>query len=72
MKYRNSKKFSLDILVKEYRRDSIRNIVFLTVAMLAASIFLNNELIAIFLITYFVFGVSIIINTELVKRFIHD
>jgi hypothetical protein len=71
-KFKDSKSFSKSELFTEYRKDSIRNIVFLTMAVLAASIFLRGELLSIFLISYLVTAFGIYINTVLVQRFVHD
>lgn len=71
-KFKNSKNFSKLELIKEYRRDSIRNIVFFTIAMLAGSIFLRGELLSVFVISYLTTAIGVYINTVLVQRFIHD
>jgi len=71
-KFRNNKNFTMLKLNKEYKKDSIRNIVFLTFAILSVSIFLRNNLLYIFIIIYITSVSSIFINTLLVKRFIHD
>jgi hypothetical protein len=71
-KFRNSKSFSLIPLKKEHKRDSVRSIIFLTIAMLSVCIFLREELLAIFVITYLSSTISIYIDSILVQKFIHD
>jgi hypothetical protein len=71
-KYKNSKKFSLSQLVVENKEDTVRNIIFLTVAVLPVSIFLRNSLLAVVIISYLITSVTIYINSILIKRFVHD
>lgn len=71
-KFKDSKTFSILELTREYRRDSIRNIIFFTMAMLASSIFLRGEILSVFIISYLATTVCIYLNIVLVQRFIHD
>lgn len=71
-KYKDGKNFSLNQLIKEHTRDTIRNIIFLTVAVLPVSIFLRDSLLMVVIVTYLTTAVTIYINSILIKRFIHD
>jgi hypothetical protein len=71
-KFRNSKSFSLVQLKKEHKKDSVRSVIFLTIAILSVCIFLREELLAIFVITYLSSTISIYISSILVQKFIHD
>jgi hypothetical protein len=71
-KFKNSKSFSLMKLKKEHKRDSIRSIIFLTIAILSVSIFLREALLAIFIIAYISSSTSIYISSILIEKFIHD
>jgi hypothetical protein len=71
-KFRNSKSFSVMQLKKEHKRDSIRGIVFLTIAILSVCIFLRERLLTVFIITYISSTISIYTSSILVQRFIHD
>lgn len=71
-KFKNTKKFSLLTLIQEYKKDSIRNIVFFSFAILAASIFLRDELLIMFIVIYIATSISIFISTLLLERFLHD
>jgi hypothetical protein len=71
-KYKNSKNFSLVELINEQKRDSIRHIIFLTIAMLPVSIFIQNNLLIVFLTIYLVSSISIYLNAVLSQKFIND
>ncbi|KUK76615.1 MAG: hypothetical protein XD93_0810 [candidate division WS6 bacterium 34_10] len=71
-KHKDRKSFSLLELIKEHKRDSIRNIVFLTITILSVSIFLRGELLILFIITYLSSSISIYLSTFLLKKFIND
>jgi hypothetical protein len=67
-----SKSFSLAKLLEEFKKDSIRNIIILTIAIIAISIFLRGDLLYIFIITYIDTSLSIYLCTILAGKFIHD
>jgi hypothetical protein len=68
----NKKTFSLVKLLTEFKKDSIRNIVILTISILAVSIFLRGDLLYIFIITYIGSSISIYMCSILASKFIHD
>jgi len=68
----NSKSFSLVKLLLEFQKDSIRNIIILTIAMLSVSIFLRGDLLFIFIITYIDTSLSIFLSSILANKLIHD
>lgn len=71
-KLKNRKNFSITDLLKEQKSDSVRNVVFLTLAMLSVSIFLRDELLIVMLTTYFSSTISIYLSTLLTRKFIDD
>lgn len=71
-KHKKRKGFSLIELIEEHRRDTIRNIIFLTLVILSVSIFLRGELLATFVTTYITSSLSIYLGTILIRKFIHD
>ena len=71
-KFKNRKNFLLIDILKEQRKDTIRNIVFLTLAILSIAIFLRGELLFVMLTTYFVTSISMYLSTVLTEKFIHD
>ncbi len=71
-KYKDAKSFSEIELMKEYRRDSVRNILFLTQAILSILIFLRGELFILFLSIYIPSAISMYLNTFLNLKLIHD
>jgi len=71
-KHKDRKGFSLVELIDEHKRDSVRNIVFLTLVILSLSIFLTGELVAVFVITYITSSLSMYLSTFLLKKFVHD
>jgi hypothetical protein len=72
IKYKNKKNFSLTKLFKEYKKDSIRIIIFITLSILSVSIFLTNEHLTMLLTTLFASTISIYINTVLIRKLIND
>jgi len=68
----NSKSFSLIKLITEFQKDSIRNIIILTIAILSVSIFLRGDLLFIFIITYLDTAISIYLTGILANKLIHD
>ena len=71
-KYRDSKSFSEIDLIKEFRRDTVRNILFLTLGVLSILIFLRGELFVLFISIYIPSVISIYLNTFLNLKLIHD
>jgi hypothetical protein len=71
-KHKDRKGFSLLKLIEEHKKDSIRNIVFLTITILSVSIFLRGELLTLFIVTYLSSSISIYLSTFLLKKFIDD
>lgn len=71
-KHKKRKGFSLVELIDEHRRDSIRNIIFLTLAILSVLIFLSGELLFIFLTIYITSALSMYLNTFLTEKFLND
>ncbi|MCD4811941.1 hypothetical protein K8R14_05110 [bacterium] len=69
---RDYKKFSITQLFNEYRGDSIRLIIFITLSILAVSVFLTGEYLAMLVSTLLISTLSIYLNTILVRRFIND
>lgn len=69
---RNHKTFSITRLFNEYRGDSIRLIIFITLSILAVSMFLTGEYLAMLISTLLISTLSIYLNTILVRRFIND
>ena len=72
IKTKDSKRFSIEKLFTEYRRDSIRIIIFITLSILAVCIFIQNEYVAMLVNTLLSSSISIYLNTVLVRKFIHD
>jgi hypothetical protein len=71
-KFKNRKNFTITELLKEQKRDSIRNIVFLTLAILSTSIFLKGELLTVMFVTFLSCAIPIYLSTLLTRRFIDD
>jgi hypothetical protein len=71
-KHKERKGFSLIELIDEHRMDTIRHIIFLTLVILAVSIFLRGELLTVFIITYVASSLSMYLSTFLLKKFVHD
>ncbi len=71
-KHGNRKGFSLVEIVVEHREDTIRNIVFLTLAILSVLIFLRGELLLLFSTIYISSVVSMYLNTFLTQKFLND
>lgn len=69
---RNSKSFSLINLLTEFKKDSIRNIIILTIAILSVSIFLRGDLLFVFIITYIDTAISLYLSSILATKLIHD
>ena len=66
------KSFSLVKLLTEFKKDSIRNIIILTIAILSVSIFLKEDLLFVFIITYIDTAISIYLSSILTSKLIHD
>jgi hypothetical protein len=71
-KHRKRKGFSLVELLVEHKRDTVRNIVFLTLAILSVLIFLREELFILFSTIYISSVVSMYLNTFLTQKFLND
>ena len=71
-KYKGSKNFSQITLIKEYRKDTVRNILFLTLGILSILIFLRGELFVLFISIYIPSVISMYLNTFLNLKLIHD
>jgi hypothetical protein len=71
-KHRNRKGFSLLELLTEQRKDTIRNIIFLTLAILSVLTFLHGELFLLFSTIYIPSVVSMYLNTFLTQKFLND
>jgi hypothetical protein len=71
-KHRDRKGFSFIELVDEHKRDTVRNIIFLTLTILSVSIFLRGELLTLFIITYLASSPSLFLGTFLLKKFSND
>jgi hypothetical protein len=71
-KYKDSKSFSELRLIKEYRKDTVRNIVFLTLGILSILVFLRGELFVLFISIYIPSVISMYLNTFLNLKLIHD
>ena len=66
------KSFSLGKLLTEFKKDSVRNILVLTIAILSISIFLRGDLLFVFIITYIDTAVSVYLSGILAGKLIHD
>lgn len=71
-KHKKRKGFSLLELLTEHRKDTIRNIIFLTLAILSVLIFLRGELLLLFSTIYIPSVVSMYLNTFLTQKFLND
>lgn len=71
-KYHSVKKFSLLKLIQEYKRDSIRNIIFLSLIILSVTIFIRGEILIILIITFISSILPILLSTLLLDRFSND
>jgi hypothetical protein len=71
-KYKNSKNFSLVKLLKEHKNDTVKNITFLTIAMLPVTIFITDEHLIVIIVIYICSSISMYINTLLSQKFIND
>lgn len=71
-KHKDRKGFSLIELIDEHQSDTIRNIVFLTIAILSVSIFLRGELLLLFINIYITSSLSMYLGTILTRKFIND
>lgn len=71
-KHKDSKKFSLVSLFKEYRKDSIRISIFLLIISLSVLIFLKGETLYTVSIATLVSIVSIYCNTVFTRNLIND
>ena len=67
-----NKSFSLGKILEEFKKDSIRNIIMLTIAILAISIFLRGNLLYLLIITYITTSLSIYASSMLASKLIHD
>ncbi|MCD4756505.1 hypothetical protein K8R20_02740 [bacterium] len=72
IKTKDYKTFSTTTLLNEYKGDSIRLILFIVFSILAVSMFLTGEYLAMLISTLFVSSISIYLNIVLVKKFLND